>query len=170
MRSRAKSSGKRFFASEAVRQFAFPKTLARPTLSKYETGMEYGQHVDEALFPSTPSPMRSDVSCTVFVSDPDSYEGGDLEFEMGTERHRYRLPAGSAVFYPSTTIHRVRPVTAGTRLVAVAWIESHVPDAHRRELLFQAAELSRASISSGDSRARVLAESLRTNLYRLWSR
>lgn len=158
------------FRNVDVRQFAFPKTLARPTLSKYEVGMEYGAHVDEALFPSQPEPMRSDISCTVFISDPATYEGGELDIEWGTDRHRYKLSAGSAVFYPSTTIHRVLPVTRGERLVAVAWIESQIADAHQRELLRQTGELAARLPSQGDQRVRVLAESLRTNLYRLWSR
>lgn len=156
----------------------WPRQIARPTLVRYRPGMTYGWHVDEAMFPSQP-PMRSDLSCSVFISPPDDYEGGALEFEWGEERRGFRLAAGDAILYPSTTIHRVAPVTRGTRLVAITWLQSYIADAQRRDLLNQIDELrgllgddtaaSAEAVTERRERRAVLLESLRTNLFRMWS-
>lgn len=152
-----------------LRPFAYPKQMARPTLARYEPGMNYGWHVDEALFPSTP-PMRSDLSCTVWLSDPASYEGGELVIELGEQKLSFKGAAGDAVLYPSTTIHQVTPVTRGQRLVGITWIQSWLAEAHKRELLLQIDELRVLEHAARkDVRALVLLESLRTNLFRLWS-
>lgn len=153
-----------------VRTFARPRQMARTTVVRYEPGMNYGWHVDEALFPSTPA-MRSDLSCTVFLNRPDEYEGGELTIELGAQLLSYKLEAGSAILYPSTTIHRVAPVTRGVRLAAITWLQSWVADASRRELLVQldeARSLVHAS-PSADPRLQVLLESLQTNLFRMWA-
>lgn len=154
-----------------VRVFAQPRQLARATVSRYEPGMTYGWHVDEALFPSTP-PMRSDLSCTVFLSEPDEYDGGELLVEFGGQQLSYKLAAGDAILYPSTTIHQVAPVTRGARVVAITWLQSWVADAGRRELLVQLEEARTLAALGGDAdpaRLRVLLESLRTNLFRMWA-
>lgn len=153
----------------ALAALALPRQIARPTMARYQPGMTYGWHVDAAMFPSTP-PMRSDLSCTVFLSSPDEYDGGELEFEWGGERREYKLAAGDAILYPSTTIHRVAPVTRGVRLVGITWLQSYVADSHRRELLNQLDELRGAVPDPAQrDRAQVLLESLRTNLFRMWS-
>jgi PKHD-type hydroxylase len=95
-----------------LRAFAFPKQMARPTMVRYEPGMNYGWHVDEALFPSNP-PMRSDLSCTVFLSPREEYDGGELVIELGQQALSFKGEAGDAIMYPSTTIHQVTPVTRG---------------------------------------------------------
>lgn len=157
-----------------VRTLAFPRTLARTTVVRYEPGMTYGWHVDEALFPSTP-PMRSDVSCTIFLNSPRDYDGGELTIEWGAQELSYKLEPGSAILYPSTTIHRVSPVTRGVRIAAITWFHSWVADAHRRELLVQLEEAralaARANTLGPDAHARlqVLLESLKTNLFRMWA-
>jgi len=152
-----------------VRAFAFPKQMARPTMARYEPGMNYGWHVDEALFPSTP-PMRSDLSCTVWLSPRDSYDGGELAIELGQQTLSYKGDAGDAILYPSTTIHQVTPVTRGARLVAITWLQSWIADAARRELLLQLEELRAHEMGGArDARSLVLLESLRTNLFRMWS-
>jgi PKHD-type hydroxylase len=157
------------FRHPAIRQFALPRQLARPTLARYEPGMTYGWHVDEAMFPSTP-PMRSDLSCTVWLSAPDEYDGGELEVQLGEQLLRYKGAAGDAVLYPSTTIHRVAPVTSGQRLVGITWVQSYVADAARRELLLQLEEAKALELASRrDERMLVLLESVRTNLFRQWS-
>lgn len=157
------------FRHPEVRGFAIPRAMARPTVAAYRPGMNYGWHVDEAMFPSQP-PLRSDISCTVFLSEPADYEGGELVIELGQERMRYKLPAGDAVLYPSTTIHQVEPVTSGERWVGITWIQSYVPDAHRRGLLHQIDEARALEHARGaDPRMHVLLESLRTNLFRMWS-
>ena len=152
-----------------LRAFAFPKQMARPTMVRYEPGMNYGWHVDEALFPSNP-PMRSDLSCTVFLSPRGEYDGGELVIELGQQTLSFKGDAGDAILYPSTTIHQVTPVTRGARLVAITWLQSWVADAAQRELLLQIDELRILEMASRrDARALVLLESLRTNLFRMWS-
>lgn len=150
-----------------VRAFAQPRQLARATVVRYEPGMTYGWHVDEALFPSTP-PMRSDLSCTLFLNPPQEYDGGELMLQFGEQQLAYKLEPGQAILYPSNTIHQVAPVTRGVRLAAITWLQSWVADHQRRELLVQLEE-ARGLAREGDARLQVLLESVRTNLFRLWA-
>ena len=152
-----------------IRQFSFAKQMARPTMVRYEPGMNYGWHVDEAMFPSTP-PMRSDLSCTVWLTPPGEYDGGELVIELGQQTLSFKGEAGDAILYPSTTIHQVTPVTRGARLVAITWLQSYIQQTAQRELLLQLDELRSIEMQSRrDPRALVLLESLRTNLFRMWS-
>lgn len=160
-----------------ARGFALPRTMARATVVRYEPGMTYGWHVDEALFPSTP-PMRSDLSCTIFLNPPDEYDGGELTIQLGAQELHYKLQAGDAILYPSTTIHQVAPVTRGVRLAAITWLQSWIADGSRRELLIQldeartlAATAARGTPATAaeHQRLQVLLESLRTNLFRMWA-
>ncbi|WP_119716834.1 Fe2+-dependent dioxygenase [Cognatilysobacter tabacisoli] len=150
-----------------LRTYAQPRNMARTTVVRYEPGMTYGWHVDEALFPSTP-PMRSDLSCTIFLNPPGDYDGGELTMQLGEQELAYKLEPGSALLYPSTTIHRVAPVTRGVRIAAITWLQSWIADAQQRELLVQLAE-ARARTNLNDERLQVLLESLRTNLFRMWA-
>ncbi|MBF2003290.1 MAG: Fe2+-dependent dioxygenase [Synechococcales cyanobacterium M58_A2018_015] len=112
-----------------------PKIIRPPLFSRYQVGMSYGSHVDNALMGDQPL-MRSDVSMTLFISSLSDYDGGELVVETSQGEQEFKLEAGSLVLYPSTTLHRVEPVTRGVRLVAVSWIQSLVRDAHEREILF----------------------------------
>jgi len=153
-----------------IRSLARPKQMARATVVRYEPGMTYGWHVDEALFPSTP-PMRTDLSCTIFLNAPQSYEGGELMMELGGQSLSYKLEPGSALLYPSTTIHRVAPVSSGVRLAAITWLQSWVADAQQRELLVHLDE-ARALAAGGASdpaRMQVLLEYVQKNLLRMWA-
>lgn len=157
--------------SADLRVFAQPRTMARATVARYEPGMAYGWHVDEALFPSNP-PIRSDLSCTVFLSEPGDYDGGELQVQLGGQQLDYKLGAGDAILYPSTTIHQVAPVTRGARVVAITWLQSWVADAGQRELLVQLEEARAIAAQGADgdaARLHVLHESLRTNLLRMWA-
>jgi PKHD-type hydroxylase len=157
------------FRHPEIRAFALPKQMARPTMARYEPGMTYGWHVDEALFPSSP-PMRSDLSCTVWLTAPDSYDGGELTIQLGEQQLSWKGAAGDAILYPSTTIHQVQPVTRGVRLVGITWIQSWIADGHRRELLLQLDEARGLELAQRkDPRMIVLLESVRTNLFRMWS-
>lgn len=159
------------FRHPDLRIAAFPKIMAMPTLARYEPGMSYGWHIDEALFPSQP-PMRSDISCTVFLTDPDEYDGGELMISHGQHALPCKLPAGDAVLYPATTIHQVAPVTRGVRLVGITWIQSYIPAMHQRELLHQVEEVRAIEMARGNNaelRVLLLLESVRNNLFRLWS-
>lgn len=154
-----------------ARSLMLPKQMARTTVVRYEPGMTYGWHVDEALFASNP-PMRSDISCTLFLNEPGEYDGGELTMQFGEQELAYKLSAGSALVYPSTTIHQVAPVTRGVRIAAITWLQSWVADAQRRELLIQLDE-ARTLVAAGRAgdadRINVLMESLRTNLFRMWA-
>jgi len=155
------------FRHRDLRILAQPRSMARATVVRYEPGMTYGWHVDEALFPSTP-PIRSDLSCTLFLNAPKEYDGGELVIQLGEQELAYKLEPGNAILYPSTTIHQVAPVTRGVRLAAITWIQSWIADAQRRALLIQLEE-ARTRAGQDDARLTVLLESLRTNLFRMWA-
>jgi PKHD-type hydroxylase len=127
--------------SEEVRNFAFPKMIAPPLLTRYEPGMNYGAHSDAAFLPISTRPLRSDLSCTIFLNEPDTYDGGELSVRLGTREIDFKLQPGGAILYPSTTVHQVKPVTRGERLVGITFMESMVVDETYRELLFQLKEV-----------------------------
>ncbi len=151
-----------------VARIAFPRHIIRPTLSRYVPGMAYGPHLDEAMMPSTPEPMRTDLSCTVFLSNPDEYEGGELEIWIGHQRARLKDAAGTAVLYSTGAIHQVREVTAGTRLAAVTWIQSFIKDPVHRTTLGHYYQLAERFADRASEEEKLLMESVRTNLFRLW--
>ena len=109
------------------------KRIAPIKLSRYQPGMAYGSHVDHPL---SGGDFRRDVSFTLFLSAPETYDGGALVIEDGAGERKVKLPAGSMVTYPSTTLHRVEEVTRGERLAAVGWVHSMVRDAQQREILY----------------------------------
>lgn len=111
---------------------AQPKEVMSPLFSRYGVGKSYGLHMDNALM----SDMRIDMSLTLFLSDPASYDGGELVIYFPTGERSVKLAAGSAVLYPTTALHQVTEVTKGERLVVVTWIRSLVRDAAKREILF----------------------------------
>lgn len=145
---------------------ARPKQLVGLLVSRYRTGMEYGRHVDDAMMQG----VRTDLSFTVFLSPPEAYEGGELVIEGNDADSAIKLPAGSAVVYPTTSLHRVAPVTAGERLVVVGWVRSLVRRADERELLFDLDSAVAELRQTGAQRAvldRILK--VRANLLRLWA-
>lgn len=109
-----------------------PKGFGPILFSRYGQGQHYGSHVDDALMGG----MRTDVSFTLFLCEPDTYAGGELVMETSAGDAAFKLPAGAGLFYPSTTLHRVMPVTEGQRMAAVGWIRSFIRDPAERELLF----------------------------------
>jgi PKHD-type hydroxylase len=145
---------------------ARPKALSTIVLSRYEPGMAYGSHVDDAIM----SGMRSDVSFTLFLSDLDTYEGGALVIESSGGEEDVRLPAGSMVVYSSTTLHRVAEVTRGARLAAVGWARSFIRDPAQRELLFDL-DTARQSLFSkqGKTPEFDLLSKTSANLLRMWA-
>ena len=114
--------------------------------------------------------MRSDISFTLFLSDPESYDGGELVTESHADEQPFKLPAGSLVLYPSTTLHRVEPVTRGSRLAAVGWIRSLVRDPARRELLFDL-DTARKALFDRDCKSPEfdLLSKCGANLLRMWA-
>tara|TARA_R110000868_G_scaffold42990_1_gene145157 strand:- start:140 stop:598 length:459 start_codon:yes stop_codon:yes gene_type:complete len=147
------------------------KSAARPAqfsnliLSRTEDGGNYGLHVDNATMGPVETRIRTDLSFTLFLSDPEDYDGGELLLETSSGEYRAKPPAGDLVLYPSGALHRVTPVTRGTRLACVGWIQSEVRRADQREILFDLENL-RAISPQGDTRL-VLDKSI-SNLIRMW--
>jgi PKHD-type hydroxylase len=156
--------------SEEARNFVFPQRVAMPTLSRYEAGMKYGAHIDAAFLPVGPQPLRSDVSCTIFIANPADYQGGELIAHLGSETVRIKGSAGSAVFYPSTTVHQVVPVTSGERLVIITFIESQIPDQLQRDMLYALGEVRALEALKMDWRNRTQLDYVIANLHRMWSK
>jgi PKHD-type hydroxylase len=146
-----------------------PKIIHTIVFSRYEKNMYYGSHVDN-IFMGGENFFRADVSFTIFLSDPTTYSGGELITEGTCEDRTYKLPAGSAIIYPSSTLHRVAPVTEGTRLVAVGWIQSLVRDPQQREILFDL-DAVRRSIFAKDQKSVEydILWKTHTNLLRQWA-
>jgi PKHD-type hydroxylase len=121
------------FISAVLPQRVFP-----PLFNRYDESMSFGSHVDNAIRPITGTSMRlrTDVSATLFLSDPESYDGGELVVEDTYGNHAVKLPAGDMIIYPATSLHHVTPVTRGVRLASFFWVQSMVRDVSRRALLF----------------------------------
>lgn len=128
--------------SEDFRNFAFPRVIAPPIITAYRSGMKYGLHPDAAFMQLGKNLMRSDISCTVFLSDPASYEGGELQISLGEQEVKIKLPAGAVVLYPSNTLHQVLEVTKGERRVGLTFIESRIVEPENRELLYELNEVA----------------------------
>ena len=156
--------------SEEAGNFVFPRRVAVPALLRYDVGMKYGEHIDAAFLPVGPQPLRSDVSCTIFISRPTDYQGGELVIHLGSEIARIKGNAGSAVFYPSTRVHQVTPVTSGERLVMITFIESQIPDEMQRDLIYSLGEVRALEGLKMDWRNRTQLEYVIANLLRMWSR
>lgn len=117
---------------------ALPRKIYPPKFNRYAIGENYGTHVDSAVIhiPGTGQSLRSDLSATLFLSEPDEYDGGELEIESEFGVQTVKLGAGDMVLYPSSSLHRVTPVTRGARVASFFWIESLVGDDAERSLLF----------------------------------
>ncbi len=147
-------------ASEAFKGLALPRRMSVPLFSRYDAGMEYGPHTDDAY--RSQEQVRTDLAVTVFLSEPDSYDGGALV--VGDTA--VRPAAGDAVVYPATTIHRVARVTRGTRLACVFWVQSLVRDEAKREVL---SALQQIGSRLGEQPALGLALArVQQNLLRMW--
>lgn len=148
-----------------VQAVAFPRTIHGLLFSRSRSGEGYGRHVDNAWMPGG----RTDLSFTVWLSEPDDYQGGALVLELPTGEEAFRLPAGHALLYPSTLLHRVEPVEGGERLVAVGWIQSRIRQAEQRELLFDLDTARRALFQrSGHDEVFALISRSYSNLLRQW--
>ena len=156
--------------SKEFRRTAMPHKIRPPLISRYRVGMSYGTHVDDALMGQPFQRERSDISCTVFISDASEYEGGELVIHSPYGMQEVKLPAGYAVTYPSNTLHEVTEVTKGERLVSVTWIESYVRDERQRQILsdmFMVREKLHAMDPKGHETN--LAFHIHSNLIRMWS-
>jgi PKHD-type hydroxylase len=159
-----------FLKHPMVKRAVMPKMYMPPLVSRYAKGMHYGTHVDSPLN-GRDYTIRTDVGLTLFLNEPEDYEGGELEVMTAGEFQPYKLPAGDAICYPTTQLHRVNPVTLGERLVAVTWMQCVVRDAHKRDLIFQTSEVIQALEKKGMSNTEehLTLQQVYSNLIRLWA-
>lgn len=158
-----------FARSEEFREFAFPAVIAPPLMTKYEPGMYYGAHADAAFINLGTHRLRSDLSCTIFLNDPASYDGGALHIRYGDADLRFKLQAGEAIIYPSDTFHEVERVTRGERLVAITFIQSQIKDPFQRNLLFDLNEVAALEGLQMSQENFSRLQLVQANLLRYWS-
>ncbi|MES2142801.1 MAG: Fe2+-dependent dioxygenase [Pseudomonadota bacterium] len=152
-------------ASALFRAAARPRHVTPLILSRYRQGQTYGTHVDDAMMGG----LRTDISFTLFLSEPESYDGGELVLEDMFEPRAIRLGAGDLFLYPSTALHRVEPVTRGERLALVGWVQSLIREPGRREILFDLdRSVEQIHAEQGPSELFHTLAKTRSNLMRLW--
>jgi PKHD-type hydroxylase len=154
--------------SPELLEFAFPVKIAPPLLTRYKPGMKYGLHSDAAYMQLPNLQLRSDLSCTIFLNDPDSYEGGALHIKLGDGDIRFKLRPGEAIVYPSDMLHEVEPVTKGERLVAITFMQSRIQDPFRRNLLFNLNEVAALEGLTMKPENFTLLQLVREQLLRYW--
>jgi len=146
--------------------FTQPKSITRMLVSRYTQGMEYGLHVDDALMGG----RRADLSFTLFLSEPDSYQGGELVMESVDGETEIKLAPGEVVVYPTAALHRVAPVTSGERIAVVGWVRSLVRRPDQREILFDLDRACRALFERDGKTAELdLLLKSKANLLRQWA-
>jgi PKHD-type hydroxylase len=159
----------RLWQNKTLQVLARPRRIMPPIMSRYRPGMRYGDHMDNAIMGGA-QPFRVDCSITIFLEDPDSYEGGELVIDTSPGTQRIKLPPGDAMVYPTHYVHRVEEVTKGERLALVTWIESTVRDPARRQVLFELAVVAEdLHQRAPESDAFMTLEKARFNLLRMWA-
>jgi len=151
---------------------ALPLRFVPPLFNRYEGGEHYGLHVDGSVrsVPGTGEQLRTDLSCTLFLCDPDEYEGGELEVVDTYGSHEVKLPAGDLILYPSSSLHRVHPVTHGVRISSFFWVQSMVRDDRQRTLLFELDQnIIKLRARLGECEETVVLTGHYHNLLRMWS-
>jgi PKHD-type hydroxylase len=151
---------KTLLANDKFPQLALPRRITAPLFSRYENGMEYGAHTDDAV--RSRDGLRTDLAATLFLTEPDSYEGGELVVNNSA----VKPPAGDLVLYPATSVHRVAPVSRGARVASVFWIQSLVRSPEQREVL---QSLHGALTRLGDHPAALSVAAVQQNLLRMWA-
>lgn len=149
---------------------ALPLRIGAPLFNRYEGGETYGLHVDGAARREQSGWLRTDLSCTVFLSEPGSYEGGELEVVDTYGSHAVKLPAGDLILYPSSSLHQVLPVTSGVRVASVLWLQSMLRDDAQRLQIYELDQSIQSLRSKyGDGPEVLSLTNLYHNLLRLWS-
>lgn len=151
---------------------ALPLRIVPPLFNRYGVGEEYGAHVDGAVrqVPGSTVPLRTDVSATLFLSEPDEYDGGELLVMDTYGAHEVKLPAGDMVVYPSSSVHKVEPVTRGERICSFFWVQSMVRDDARRSMLLGLDQnIQRLRTRVGDCEELVGLTAHYHNLLRQWA-
>ena len=158
-----------FARSAPFRDFALPRQVAPPLLARYEVGMTYGAHADTSHMRFGNEVHRSDLSATVWLNPPASYDGGELVVYLGTKPVVVKGEPGSVFVYPSTHLHEVTPVRRGQRLVSITFIESLIPEERERNLLYEIQDVLSLEGLKMDWASRVRLEVVSHNLTRMWS-
>jgi PKHD-type hydroxylase len=155
---------------------ALPLRTLPPRFNRYEGGGAYGFHVDGSVMalPTAPGQstghLRTDIACTLFLSEPDAYDGGELVISDTYGEHEIKLPSGDLIVYPASSLHTVQPVTRGTRLASFFWVQSMVRDDTRRRLLFELdTSIQTLTRTGADTDAVLTLTSTYHNLLRLWA-
>lgn len=149
-----------------------PHRVYPPMFNRYEGGMHFGSHVDGSvrLLPGSKEKLRTDLSATLFLADPHSYDGGELQIEDVYGTQSVKLAAGDMIVYPASSLHQVTPVTRGARLACFFWVQSMVRNNEQRALLFDLdRSIQRLNAVNGDQAARVELTGCYHNLMRMWS-
>lgn len=157
------------YQNSLFKSAALPHRISGAFFARYQEGMSYGDHIDDPVM-GEKTRYRSDIAVTVFLSEPDSYRGGELLIRTSFGTKEVKLAAGDAVIYPASSLHQVKQITEGERLVAVAWVQSLVRDPAKRELLYDL-DLARQSLRRVTPDALVTAkvDSVFVNLVRMWA-
>jgi len=151
---------------------ALPLRFVPPLFNRYEGGEHYGVHVDGAVraLPGSAQQLRTDLSCTLFLCEPEDYEGGELEVIDTYGSHEVKLPAGDLILYPASSLHRVHPVTSGTRVCSFFWLQSMVRNDQQRGMLFELDQnIQKLRSRVGECEETVALTGHYHNLLRLWS-
>lgn len=152
------------------RSAALPYRVAQPVFARYTQGMRYGNHVDDPIMGGGAEKFRTDVSVTVFLNEPEDYDGGELIISTSYGEKAVKLPAGSAVIYPSASVHRVAEITRGERLAAIVWLQSMVRDPAQRELLYELDQARNTLLGRDpDALETQQVDHSYVNLLRMWS-
>jgi len=149
-----------------------PKQVFPPLFNRYDAGMTFGSHVDNAIrsHPTLPVRIRTDVSATLFISEPDDYDGGELTVDDTYGAHTVKLPAGDMIIYPGTSLHNVTPITRGSRIASFFWIQSLIREVSHRALLFDLdMSIIRLTQDHPDHPSLVSLTAIYHNLLRQWS-
>lgn len=159
-----------FMRSGELQTALLPASATSVLFNRYQQGMEYGPHVDSPIMGNMSNAIRSDIAITIFLSDPRSYDGGELTVLMNGISSQFKLEAGAAIAYPANTLHHVTPVTRGVRDAAIIWVQSQIRDPAQREILWDMENAKRLTFSrEGKSPSFDLISKSRANLVRMWA-
>lgn len=161
---------KRLYQHPMMRFLVLPKIIMPPVFNRYDAGMFYRDHVDYPLLATGAAPMRADLSMTVFLCAPEEYDGGELVIGTSDGERRVKLPAGQAIVYPASTLHRVEPVRSGSRLGVISTVQSRIHGEAERALIGDMVSLwNRIEARDPDGEEVRLAKKIHHNLVRLWA-
>ncbi len=158
------------YNNETFRKAALPYRIAAPLFARYDKSMHYGEHIDDPVMGGDTQRFRCDLAVTLFLNDPQDYQGGELVVRTPFGEQRCKFPAGDIVLYPASSLHQVAAIESGQRLVGVAWVQSMVRDPAKREILYDLAN-ARDQLAGDETQADAFSQvdHAYTNLVRMWA-